>query len=74
MQYSLSASKKIDGTAINDAEDLDLVQLLYNLLEYSSNCSDATGSLQFYSKDEATSFNVNITDTDASDPLITKPD
>ena len=37
--------KKIDGTTINDAEELDLVLPMYNLLEYSSNCSDATGSL-----------------------------
>ena len=37
--------KEIDGTTINDAEDLDLVLPVYNLLECSSNCSDATGSL-----------------------------
>ena len=30
---------KIDGTAIDDAEDLDLVMPMYNLLEYSSNYS-----------------------------------
>ena len=33
---------------------------MYNLIEYSSNYSVATGSLQFYSKDEAADFNVNI--------------
>ena len=27
----------IDGTTIDDAEDLDLVMPMYNLLEYSSN-------------------------------------
>ena len=32
---------KIDGTTI---EDLDLVMPMYNLLEYSSNYSDTTGS------------------------------
>ena len=31
-----------------------------NLLQYSSNYSDTTGSLWFHSKDEATDFNVNI--------------
>ena len=41
---------KIDGTAIDDAEDLDLVIPIYNLIEYSSNYSEATGSLWFYSK------------------------
>ena len=40
---------KIYGTTIDDAEDLDLVMPIYNLLEYSSNCSDAIVSLWFYS-------------------------
>ena len=31
---------KVDGTAIDYAEDLDLVMLIYNLLEYSSNYSN----------------------------------
>ena len=35
---------KIDGTTIDDDEDLDLVTRLYNLLEYSSNYYDTTGS------------------------------
>ena len=43
---------KNDGTAIDDAENLDLIMLIHNLLEYSSNFSDTTGSLLFYSKDE----------------------
>ena len=33
---------------------------MYNLVEYSSDYSDTTGSLWFYSKDEATNFNTNI--------------
>ena len=51
---------KIDGTTIDDAEDLDLVMPMYNLIEYSSNYSETTGSLWFYSKDEATDFNADI--------------
>ena len=51
---------KIDETEIDDAEDLDLVLPLNNLLEYSSNYSDMTGSLYFYSKDEAVDFNNDI--------------
>ena len=31
---------KIDGTTINDAEDLDLVMLMYNLIEYTLNYSE----------------------------------
>ena len=33
---------------------------MYNLIEYSSNYSEATRSVSFYSKDEATSFNADI--------------
>ena len=33
---------------------------MYNLLEYSLNYSDTTGSLQFYSNDETTNFKVDI--------------
>ena len=33
---------------------------VYNLIEYSSNYTETTGSLWFYSKDEATSFNADI--------------
>ena len=33
---------------------------MYNLLEYSSNYSDTTGSLWFYSKHEAINFNADI--------------
>ena len=36
---------KIDGTATDDVENLDLVMLMYNLIEYSSNYSEITRSL-----------------------------
>ena len=55
---------KIDGTTIDDVEDLDLVMSMYNVIEYSSNYSKTTGSLWFNSKDEATDFNNNIKNTD----------
>ena len=51
---------KIDGTTIDDAENLDLVMSMYNLIEYNSNYSSTTGSLWFYSKDEATDSNADI--------------
>ena len=47
---------KIDGTTIDEAEDLNLVTPTYNLLEYSSNYSDMTDRLWCYSKDEATNL------------------
>ena len=53
---------KIDGRAIDDAEDLDFVILMYNLLEYSSNYSYTTASLWFHSKDKTTNFNAIIAD------------
>ena len=55
--------KKIDGTTTDDAEDLDLAMPIYNIIEYSSNYSETTGSLGFYSKDEATNFNADIDNT-----------
>ena len=48
--------RKIDGATIDDAKDLDLAMSMYNLLEYSSNYSDTTVSLWFYSIDEGTDF------------------
>ena len=51
---------KIDATTIYDNENLDLVMPMYNLIEYSSKYSETTGSLLFYSKDEATNSNANI--------------
>ena len=44
---------KINGTTIDDAEDLDLFIPMYNLIEYSSNYSEAMKSFWFYSKNEA---------------------
>ena len=52
--------KKIDGTTVDDAEDLDLSMLMYNFLEYSLNYSDMVGSLWFYSKNETTVFDSDI--------------
>ena len=48
---------KIDGTTIDAVEDLDLVMTMHNLLEDSSNYSDMTDSVCFYSKDETNHLN-----------------
>ena len=55
---------KVDKKTIDDAEDLDLVMPMNNPIEYSSNYSETTGSLWFYSKDEATNFDADIANTD----------
>ena len=54
---------KNGGTIKDDAEDLDIVMPMYNLIGYNSNYSETTGSLWFYSKDEATDFNAYIANT-----------
>ena len=54
---------KIDETIIYDAENLGLVMPMYNLIEYSSNYSEATGSLGFHSKDIETNFLMKIANT-----------
>ena len=56
----------IDRATIDDVEDLDVVMPMYNLIEYSSNYSETTGSFWFYSKDQATNFNADIANTDIS--------
>ena len=40
-----SCISKIDGVKIDNAEDLDVVMPIYNLLEYSKNYRKTTGSL-----------------------------
>ena len=41
---------KVDETTIDDAENLDLVMPVYNLVEYSSNYSETTERLWFILK------------------------
>ena len=36
---------KINGVKIDNAEDLDVIMSMYNLLEYSKNYTKAAGSL-----------------------------
>ena len=46
---------KINDTKIDNAEDLDVVMPMYNLLEYSKNYRKTTGSLWNYYRDESNS-------------------
>ena len=48
-----SCISKINNTLIDNAEDLDIVTPMYNLLEYSKNYRKTTGSLWNYYRDEA---------------------
>lgn len=47
---------KTDEIAIDDVEGLDLVMLIFNLIESSSDYSETMGNLWFYSKNEPNNF------------------
>ena len=48
----INRPSKINGVQIDNAEDLDVVMLMYNLLEYSKNYRKTTGILWNYYRDE----------------------
>ena len=48
----INCISKIKGVQIGNAEDLDVVMPMYNLLEYSKNYIKAAGSLWIYYRDE----------------------
>ena len=51
----INCISKINGIKSDNAEDLDVVMSMYNLLEYSKNYKKTTGSLWNYYKDEPSS-------------------
>ena len=48
----VSCMTRINGELIEDADDLDIVMSMYNLLEYSKNYRKTIGSLYNYYRDE----------------------
>ena len=48
----VSCIARINGKLIEDADDLDIVMSMYNLLEYSKNYRKTIGSLYNYYRDE----------------------
>ena len=54
----VSCITKINGELIEDADDLDVVLPMYNLLEYSKNYRKTIGSLNNYYRDELTNDNI----------------
>ena len=48
----INCFSKVNGVKIDNAEDLDAVMPMYNLLEYSKNYKKTTGSLWNYYRDE----------------------
>ena len=55
----INCISKINGIKIDNAEDLDVVMPMYNLLEYSKNYRKTTGSLWNYYRDEPNSSTDN---------------
>ena len=51
----INCISKINGVKIDNAEDLDVVMSMYNLLEYCKNYKKTTGSLWNYYRDEPNS-------------------
>ena len=50
----------INGTDIDNAQDIDVVMRMYNLIEYSDNYSKTCGNLWQYYRDDLT---INLTDS-----------
>ena len=53
----ISCITRINGELIEDADDLDIVMPMYNLLEYSKNYRKTIGSLYNYYRDELSDDN-----------------
>ena len=58
-----SCISKINSTLIDNVEDLDIVMLMYHLLEYSQNYSMTSRSLWNYFRDKIDNINDNATDS-----------
>ena len=67
----VSCITRTNGELIEDADDLDIVMPMYNLLEYSKNYRKTTGSLYNYYRDELTNddndnfANINVVNSEA---------
>ena len=58
-----SCISRINNTQIDDAQYIDVVMPMYNLIEYSDNYSNTSGSLwQYYKEIPAVEDNSNIAD------------
>ena len=53
---------KVNNTFIDNAEDLDIVMPMYNLLEYSDNYSMTSETLWNYYRDDVDNVNDNLSD------------
>ena len=56
----------INDEHVEKAEDLDIVMPMYNLLKYSDNYQDSTGSLYQFKRDEPPDDNVDVANNTSS--------
>ena len=59
----------ISNEHVDNADNLDIVMSMYNLIEYSDNYSDTSGSLWYFKRDEQNMNNgdpTNVTKADSS--------
>ena len=56
-------STEIDGTLVDEANFINITMPMYNLIEYSDNYSDTSGSLWGFKRDDIVN-NVNVTNDD----------
>ena len=54
---------EIDGTLVDEANFINIAMPMYNLIEYSDNYSDTSGSLWDFKRDEIVN-NANVTNDD----------
>ena len=60
------ASFKLNNEQVDTADNLDLAMNLYNMIEYSDNCADTTGSLYQYKKPEPRDANGDVGNLDTT--------
>ena len=53
----INCVSEINNTQVDNAKDIDIVMAMYNLIEYSANCSKTSGSLWQYFKDITAVYN-----------------
>ena len=52
MHHLLKCISKINNADIDNAQDINILTLMYNFIEYSDNYSDTSGNLWQYYKDD----------------------
>ena len=70
--YHLKIVEQINDTFVDYAHFINITMPMYNLIEYSDNYSDASGSLWAFKRDEVVN-NANVTTDDNAPSIKYKP-